>query len=62
MNNDHNDEVRKNDKDKEKELVITPGGPRARHLVHQVNPDEMITHDAQGNPYVVPRKDEHSKT
>lgn len=52
----------KNEKANKEDLVITPGGPRPRHLVHRVGPDEMITHDKEGNPIVVRRQDRPSQT
>lgn len=61
MCTDDDPKVGKSGKDKDENLVITPGGPRPRYLVHQVGPGEMVTHDKQGNPTVVPRKDERSK-
>ena len=56
MATDQNAKINQRTKDKEEELVITPGGPRPRRLVRKVNSDEMLTHDKQGNPMVVPRK------
>lgn len=56
MATDRNAKAEQRNKDKEAELVITPGGPRPRHLVHKVDSGEMVTHDKQGNPRVVPRK------
>jgi len=58
MNNTSDDKDNKNDKCSEDDLVLTPGGPRPRHLVHKIEDDEMLVYDEQGNPKIVPRKNE----
>lgn len=39
------------------EIVITPGGPRSRNLVHPVRPGEAVYVDDEGNAKVVPHED-----
>src|SRR5262249_52307958 len=36
--------------------VITPGGPRAKELVHPVGPGEAVSMQEEGNVVVVPRE------
>jgi hypothetical protein len=55
MNDDPKNKDLKKDKD---DLVITPGGPRPKDMVHEVGPDEMIIYDEQGKARIVPRNDE----
>jgi len=41
-----------------KDLVLTPGGLRPRHLVHEVGADEVVRFDKDGKVSVI-RKGEH---
>jgi hypothetical protein len=59
MNDDPDDKDNKDDKCDEDDLVLTPGGPRPRHLVNKIEDDEMLVYDEQGNPRVVPRQEDH---
>jgi len=36
--------------------IITPGGPRAAELVHEIGPDQAVRADISGQPVLVPRK------
>jgi hypothetical protein len=42
-------------------LVVTPGGPRPRRLVHKVGPDEVLSFDKKGEAHIMPRKEITSK-
>lgn len=61
MRDDHKDEDNKDEEAKPEATVITPGGPRARHLVHKVEPGEAVTNDKEGNPIIVRRRDKLSQ-
>jgi hypothetical protein len=42
---------------REEDLVITPGGPRRKDLVHAVGPGDVVRFDQGKEPAVIPRKE-----
>jgi hypothetical protein len=47
---------------KEEDIVITPGGPRPRRLVKQVNPGEAVRSNEEGKAVVIPSKNTPAET
>jgi len=43
--------------DREEELVITPGGPRPKRLVKQVGPKEIVRFDKEGKGRIAKRNE-----